>query len=901
METDDSDPDSGLYPFHSFLFDVFEDDKPQQPDVQLQNVYEPGYEGTELRRAIRSGNKSRIENVLNVYLADFDTVREYLVKKYKIDSNDKIWFRKTILVASTEEQCRIAKNFEKECVPQFGLDQAILVLLHYPIDGERVSVLHPNESNRLKALSIVNSLIPNGFLSWNRSSYKDDPETVIEAAANCGNIELIQRLYDLGVELSIPGQNPLMAAVRQNRKETIEWLLTEHFDNFDCSARDNYESNAVFLAMEIQQTETMKYCFEKMLAYRQKYFNETTIEASNNILRMENGCWTDYFIFTFDKKKPGKCRKLVEQWIVEYQFDLTYQWRRTSHLESLIRCNCTLEYCWNGIRSNPELLRLNSYSSGTIIHLLVEMGHLEILIEMYECHPHVKQYFETDRAWEVLAHAIEGDRHEEIQFIMNHHSVFIEEDLDQLLDELNLLRRRFHGNNFYQKHGTTIVNLFPDLMDEIEDLKNEEVECNRVNDDLDNSFVAYNIENNESSIKIPEEITQLGNVKGTRGETLIHLAVQKNDKDLLIRLLEDGCDFDALDNDGNHAIHYVRNGDMLEFVLQKHPSGKDLLKITNADGYSVLHKICKLEIEQESHCELLQKALGHGANASQLTNAGESVIYFIRNCFLLDILLEHGVSLETVNNNNETALERHLKSRNAAMACALYNLIHEKPVFKEHAHKFLALIIDGCHMDKLFFEDLDDMFEKFPNTIKLLFDSLVQHSPEEASRIFSEACYHGIYYVLRKFLEFDYNLDYNYKGIYGYPIIAFLTDKDDYEDSSDIFILLKRLLEKGVDLNIKNEHGRNALMTFFSDFPTVRWGTHSVDSVKLMIDYGARVNECDNEGFTALHLAVAGRQWKLVEALLQNGADSSIKNHEGLTPLGKAQSAVIQELYYFIE
>ncbi|XP_055602716.1 uncharacterized protein LOC129751312 [Uranotaenia lowii] len=889
---DEDDPeDSGLHPS---LFDVFEDEKPQQ--VVAKNVYQPVNEGTELHRVIKSGNKSRIEAVLDVYLKDFDTVREYLVRKYDIDSSDKIWFRKTVLIASTEEQCLEAKNFEKKCKSSSDVGQAILVLLKCAIDEDRVAVLQPDKDNQLEACRIITSLIPNGLLSWNYPVFKERSETFIEAAAACGNHALIQKLYELGAELSIPDHNPLLAAIRKNRRDTVKWLLTEHFDHFDCTARDSYQYNALIVAMQMRNLEIMKLCFEKMLAYRRKYFNETDTEAFNNIFKMENEEWTYSSIFSYLGNRSNG-RELIDQWIVEYKLDLSYKWQGVTHLGSLISGQRALEYCWNGIRSNPDLLGLNVHGSEseTIVHLLVEKGHLEFLSEMYECHPHVKQYFETDRVWQVSGQAIRDHQHERIQFVMDHHSKFLKENLEKLKE--NVLFCDYYDKNFYRQHGDIIVKFFPEYTEEIEKLKNKKPECHRWNDDLDNAFTDHGIECTTSGIKLSNPIEQSYDVKGSRGESLIHLAIQKNDKDLLIRLLEAGCDFDALDDEGNHAIHFVRSVDMFEFVLERHPLGKNLLKVTNTlDGYTVLHKICKLYMERKAHCELLQKVIDCGADVTQLTNDGETVVFLIGNCSLLDIVLEHGVSLDTVNNKNQTALERHLNNGNECMVNSLYHLVHETPLFKEHAHKFLAPMIDRSRNRDFFSCDYQRLLEKYPSTTKLLFDSLFQHSPEEASRVFSVACDKAMNYVARKFLEFNYDLNYDYLSSYEYtPILGLLSYME--EENFDI---VKNLVEKGVDLHVRSQWGRNSLLSFASRFRSAKWYGHTVETAQLLIDHGARINDCNNEGNTALHVAAADGEWELVEVLLRNGADVTRKNHAGLTPMEGARR-LDRELFYFIK
>ncbi|XP_055602720.1 putative ankyrin repeat protein RF_0381 isoform X2 [Uranotaenia lowii] len=473
--------------------------------------------------------------------------------------------------------------------------------------------------------------------------------------------------------------------------------------------------------------------------------------------------------------------------------------------------------------------------------------------------------------------------------------MFLKENEDLLKN--NVLFCDGYERDFYQRLGNTIVKFFPEHTEQVDSLKNIKIHCNRWNDDLDNSFIDHNIHCTESGIQLPETVDQLYDVRGSQGESLIHLAVQKNDTDLLIRLLEAGCDFDALDNEGNHVIHYVRNVEMLEFLLEIHPSGNALLNVINvAEGYSVLHKICTQYMDQNSHCELLQKALDYGANVHQLTKTGESVIFLISSCSLLDILLKHGASLDTVNENEETALERHLKNRNEGIVNVLYHLVHGTSTFKEHAHKFLALMVEKSHSRDIFSGGYQILLEKFPKTTKLLFDSLFQHSPEEASRVFSLACNKAMNFVLRKFLEFDYNLNYNLLSDYGYPPILALFS---YIEEPNLDIV-RKLLKKGVDLNVTTYLGANTLISFVNGFSTANWFGYTTDTVQLLVDHGVEINAMDNEGNTALHIAVATGKWELVEALLRNGADASLKNHAGLTPMETARR-MDRELYFFIE
>jgi ankyrin repeat protein len=54
--------------------------------------------------------------------------------------------------------------------------------------------------------------------------------------------------------------------------------------------------------------------------------------------------------------------------------------------------------------------------------------------------------------------------------------------------------------------------------------------------------------------------------------------------------------------------------------------------------------------------------------------------------------------------------------------------------------------------------------------------------------------------------------------------------------------------------------------------------------MKLLVRFGADVNEPDDEGWTPLHKAVANDFAKAVELLSEEGADWSARHRSGVTP-----------------
>jgi ankyrin repeat protein len=88
--------------------------------------------------------------------------------------------------------------------------------------------------------------------------------------------------------------------------------------------------------------------------------------------------------------------------------------------------------------------------------------------------------------------------------------------------------------------------------------------------------------------------------------------------------------------------------------------------------------------------------------------------------------------------------------------------------------------------------------------------------------------------------------------------------------------VVKLLLDKGALLSHRDLAGRTALMYAASG--------SNVDTVALLLEAGAEVNAADNdEKFTALMLAAAEGQAKVVEVLLKHNADATLRDADGET------------------
>lgn len=94
-------------------------------------------------------------------------------------------------------------------------------------------------------------------------------------------------------------------------------------------------------------------------------------------------------------------------------------------------------------------------------------------------------------------------------------------------------------------------------------------------------------------------------------------------------------------------------------------------------------------------------------------------------------------------------------------------------------------------------------------------------------------------------------------------------------------VAAKLLLEKGADINLKDEHGWTALLwASWTGFPEI---------VSILLEKGSDVNTVDAQGHTPLTTASLRGNDKVVNILLEKGADPDHKNNAGKNALDLAK------------
>ena len=97
------------------------------------------------------------------------------------------------------------------------------------------------------------------------------------------------------------------------------------------------------------------------------------------------------------------------------------------------------------------------------------------------------------------------------------------------------------------------------------------------------------------------------------------------------------------------------------------------------------------------------------------------------------------------------------------------------------------------------------------------------------------------------------------------------------------------LLEQGVDVNIKNEHG-------FTSLHLACW-EKQLEIVKILLKAGANMSVQTEQGNAPLHIISWKEHPEIVKLLLEAGANTQIMNNDGQKPKNCTRNEEIRNLF----
>ncbi|XP_055621613.1 uncharacterized protein LOC129765378 [Toxorhynchites rutilus septentrionalis] len=845
-------------------------------------------DNTQLHIAIARNDEASINRLLVEYQTDFAKVENYLRTVFCWNASDTFWLNKNILVAVDENQCQEAVRLENRNLRGDVLRGTLIVLLKVPINDQEVAVIHPVGNKLLEGFQFVKSLLKNGFLSWNSVGPEGKCDSFAEKAVFCGRTCLFSKLATLGADLDLRDHNPLLAACRAHRMDTVRWLLTEYFGRFDPTTRDRDGQNALMIALHRQNEEMFDFLVQRLVAYRMQYRNESQSDALTQLFRLsfDNPSNSVSILYSVGIEFY---KDVIEKNVAENGIDLHYQIDDNSILSEFLYKRIAFQYCLSKIELDPTMLGLKCFGGIKIIHIIINLEQFDLLEKIYEKYPQMKSHYNMPIGFQLLREAFEDLNLQKIAFICEHHMEFLMSDVDTL--SKNVLLYGFYSESRFQKRYDLMIERFTNFRNDIEIVRQSWM-TPKPHQALQSLYEMLDNTDGEIIPGILEAGTDT-EIRGDKGQTILHLAVAKDNFCMVEHLLDAGYDLDALDEDGNHAIHSVKSVAMLNLLLKLHPDGVKLVDRQNLLGYTVLHRISTLSGENGPYFKLLKRLVECGVDVNQPTFDGETAVFMVGNTKMVNALLEYGATLNIFNTDGHTILYKNLLCRNSQQGAELLKLIYGLECFRDTAHTYLPLMANLSR--SLFDAHYKRILENHPELTRTLFDSVYFHSKESASEVFNRVCANALNFCVEKFLDYDYDLNWNLQDEGGNtPIIWLLSYLEERNTH-----LVERLLKKGINLNIQDNRGRTALLTLLSGYTLARWYGHGLQTVQLLMEYGVDVNSRDNQGNSAMHLAFEMNNLDLVALLIQSGGKLGIKNNNGKYPC-EMGNRLYQEIFHFL-
>ena len=368
--------------------------------------------------------------------------------------------------------------------------------------------------------------------------------------------------------------------------------------------------------------------------YHESYLKNLDILSENTIYRAIMNDDLEQFILFTERETFDKDEKLISD---------------------LYPCHTSLGYsllelcCYYGSVDCFKLLRskFNSEITRTCLECSFLSGNPDI---MSECMKYQKPN-EKCMEYAIISHNIDF-----VTFLMNEYNIQISlyyclecNDIDSFLvyfDQTNDIGQCFLYSikfgipsicEYFLSHGANInaKNQFEDTV--------LQIAVNNNNKEIVELFIKYGADVNEKNID---------------GETALHIAVANNYKEIAEILIINGADINEKDNDGKTALHKAainNSKDVIELLLSY---GLNINEKDN-DGETALHIAVA-----NNYKEIAEILIINGADINEKDNDGKTALHkaAINNSKdVIELLLSHGLNINEKDNDGETALQKAVK------------------------------------------------------------------------------------------------------------------------------------------------------------------------------------------------------------------------------------------------
>uniref|UniRef100_A0A182N205 EGF-like domain-containing protein n=1 Tax=Anopheles dirus TaxID=7168 RepID=A0A182N205_9DIPT len=360
------------------------------------NPYRPNSDGLSPMHAAVAHNAMHAARILLAqYTSDLTIVREHMRDRFLWKVENKCVSKRPILIAWSMEECEQAHQLASSCPSGIPFNVQVFVLLRFPHFGNRLCALDVNcVQKQATIMRFINQLLGNGVLSFDKSELRNDRLTYLQTACLYGHKDMIALLLAHGSQLSATGDRggiPLMTACSTLKKDVTELLLTKYGNRFDPTVVDDQGQNAFHVCLQRGNAALVDYVLKAMIKYRTVHFGETESEAFNKIFPYE------YYEYSYTStwayiRPPLKAQ--CTNYVVQYRLDLTSKTGELLAITELLSRKVALDYCYEHIRLNPDILKLETGHKKNVLHHLFEHDQLEF-VQNFERFDELKKNFDA--------------------------------------------------------------------------------------------------------------------------------------------------------------------------------------------------------------------------------------------------------------------------------------------------------------------------------------------------------------------------------------------------------------------------------------------------------------------------------------------------------------------------
>ena len=343
------------------------------------------------------------------------------------------------------------------------------------------------------------------------------------------------------------------------------------------------------------------------------------------------------------------------------------------------------------------------------------------------------------------------------------------------------------------------------------------------------------------------------NAMNESGDTPLHMAIKKKPTvsyiDMFIKQMK--CKTDVVNKSNDLPLHIACRGIIVHLKILKILSSElseDQLSLQNSDGNTALHELLE--------CSHDYRRSGNLNNSIQF-------------------LAQKMPNLSICNKKGKQPIHLACRHQRLHVVKSLCDLLSYVKLPNTILHE--ACLNDNVGVLEYIIKYVKELDTDVPNED----GDLPLHL---ATR--KKGCVEGTMLLIEKTKDVNYT---NNQG--NTPLHELYLDRDNnqrfysrtrasvYSDLDRLKVLSSFLARKDIDLSIQNSNGRTSLHLICE--------SRNYNDLKVVLDSKKEIhpNIQDNEGFTPMHFVSQANQFNGVQLLCTAGANPSVKNNQGQTPL----------------